>query len=126
MTLRTLQFDTPDALATFANAAQEVLTAAIVAGGTGYQINDVLNVVGGEGEVIARLEVTAEVGNVITGISVEREGAYTTVPSNPVSVTGGFGNDDATFNLTSGAAVQQADVQSIKEKDNRWYLQYAV
>jgi hypothetical protein len=124
--LRSLQFDSAETLTAFANAAQEILSAAIFAGGTGYEVNDILTIVGGTGEVRARLKVTAEAGKVITGIDVEHEGAYTTVPSNPVSVTGGSGNDDATFNLTSGAAVQQADVKNIREKDGRWYLLYGV
>jgi len=125
MTLRVLNFATPDALASFANVAQEALTAAVAAGGAGYQVNDILHVAGGEFEVPARLKVTAEVGNVITGVSVDHEGAYSSVPANPVSVTGGSGAG-ATFNLTWGPAIQQADVYGIETALGRWYLTYEV
>jgi len=125
MPLRVLQFDSPDDLAAFTNVAQEALTAAVASGGIGYQVGDILHVVGGAFEAPVRLEVTAEVGNVITGVSIDVEGAYSSAPSSPVSVTGGSGAG-ATFNLTWGPAVQQADVCRIKHVDGRWYLAYEV
>jgi hypothetical protein len=123
--LRTLQFSTPANLAAFANVAQEALTVAVAAGGggTGYQVGDILYLVGGAFEAPTRLEVTAEVGNVITGVSIDEEGAYSSVPSNPVSVTGGSGVG-ATFDLTWGPAIQQTDVVDIKAESGRWYLSY--
>jgi hypothetical protein len=127
MALRVLNFASAGALTAFANAAQEVLTAAVAAGGggSGYQVDDILFVVGGAFKVQARLKVTAEVGNVITGVSVDVEGAYSSVPSNSVSVTGGSGVG-ATFDLTWGSAVQQADVCRIEPVEGRWYLTYEV
>lgn len=125
MALRVLNFANPRSLVSFANAAQEALTAAVVAGGSGYQVDDILYVVGGDFLVQARLKVTAEVGNVITGVSIDIEGAYSSVPSNPVSVTGGSGIG-ATFNLTWGPAIQQADVGRIDAVEGRWYLTYEV
>lgn len=127
MALRVLQFSTPDALAAFANGAQEALTAAVAVGGggAGYQVGDILHVVGGAFEAPARLEVTAEVGNVITGISIDIEGAYSSVPSNPVSVTGGSGAG-AAFDLTWGPAIQQADVFRVHTDSGRWHLTYGV
>lgn len=125
MAFRALQFGTPDALAAFANAAQEALTAAVAAGGSGYQVNDILYVVGGAFKAPVRLKVTTEVGNVITGVSIDVEGAYSAVPSNPVSVTGGSGVG-ATFNLTWGPAIQQADVCKIETASGRWHLTYGV
>lgn len=127
MTLRVLNFDTSDALASFANAAQEALTAAVAlgGGGSGYQVDDILHVVGGQFEAPVRLKVTTEVGNVITGVAIDNEGAYSSVPGNPVSVTGGSGVG-ATFDLTWGPAVQQADVYGIETALGRWYLAYEV
>jgi len=78
---------------------KSVASAAVVSGGTGYTVNDVLTVSGGTG-VAAELTVTAETGGVIDSVSVTNQGRYTVPPSNPVSVTGGTGGDDATFDLT--------------------------
>ena len=78
----------------------EVVSAAIVAGGTGYAVGNTLTVVGGEGQLDAELTVTTiGGGGVITGISVSNAGQYTVRPTNPVSVTGGAGSA-ATFTLT--------------------------
>jgi hypothetical protein len=126
MPIRVLQFGSPAELSEFSTAAKEVTNAAIVSGGTGYEVDDILTVVGGVGPVKATLKVTSETGKVIDGIAVENEGAYTTIPGNPVSVVGGSGNDDATFNLTTGDAVAQSDVVDIEDKDGQWYLFYAV
>lgn len=79
-----------------------VIAAAINAGGTGYTVGDILTVSGGTvvSSLTCTLEVTSETGGVIDGIRVFNCGAYSSQPGNPVSVTGGTGNDDATFNLT--------------------------
>jgi hypothetical protein len=126
MTTRTVSFDNPSDLAAFANAAKKVTAAAVVDGGTDYALDDILQVVGGTGELVTQLKVTGVTLKVITSVSVVAEGAYTTVPADPVSVIGGSGNDDATFNLTSGLMITQPDVTSIVEQDYRWYLAYEV
>lgn len=126
MPLRVLNFESADDLANFASVAQEITSAAIVAGGTGYVVDDILTVVGGTFEQLCRLRVTSETAGVIDGIAVEREGAYSVVPGNPVAVTGGSGGDDATFNLTPTDAITQSDIDSIAEVDGRWYLFYFV
>lgn len=126
MPLRIVQFATADELANAASLAQEITGVAIAGGGTGYTTGDVLTVVGGEFEQVCTLLVTSETAGVIDGISVQREGFYTSVPGNPVAVTGGTGNNDATFNLTPGAAVALADIVNIAESDGRWYLFYFV
>lgn len=79
-----------------------VSAVAIVGGGTGYTVGDILTVSGGTsvGPGAATLEVTSVSSGVIDGIKVKMAGAYSTDPTNAVSVTGGTGNDDATFNLT--------------------------
>jgi hypothetical protein len=73
--------------------------AAIVGGGTGYAVNDILTVSGGTFTTAATLRVLAESAGVITDVSVETSGQYSVAPSNPVSVTGG-GGSGATFTLT--------------------------
>lgn len=78
-----------------------VIAAAINAGGAGYAIGDILTVSGGTvvSTLTATLEVTNVAAGVITGIRVFNCGAYSANPGNPVSVTGG-GGAAATFNLT--------------------------
>lgn len=76
---------------------------AINAGGTGYTVDDILTVGGGSPDRACTLRVTSVSTGVIDGVEVVDPGDYTSdgsLPSNPVSVTGGTGGDDATFNLT--------------------------
>lgn len=81
--------------------------AAIVTAGTGYTLNDVLTVVGGNGTA-ATIRASAVSGGVITACTVISGGTYTGNPANPVSVTGGTGSG-ATFNLTiPGANTKRA------------------
>ena len=78
-----------------------VTSAAIVSGGSGYSIKDIISVVGGVGVSVASIIVTGvSVGGVITSVALGSVGNYTVVPTNPVSVTGGTGTL-ATFDLTS-------------------------
>ena len=69
-------------------------------GGTGYALDDILTVSTGTSTEAIRLIVTGEAGGVISAVEPVDAGNYTVIPANPVSVTGGTGNDDATFNLT--------------------------
>lgn len=74
-----------------------VATVEIASGGTLYEIDDELTVVGGTGDA-ATLKVTSVTDGVIDGIQVLTVGNYTALPSNPVATTGH--TEDATFNLT--------------------------
>jgi hypothetical protein len=76
-----------------------VATIELISGGTGYAEDDVLEVVGGIGSA-ATLKVNHITDGVIDGVEVLTVGAYTAEPANAVSVIGGTGNNDATFNLT--------------------------
>ena len=87
--------------ATFSFSAQITNTPTITSGGTGYTVNDVLTFVGGTFTAAGSLTVTSVSGGVITGVSVATYGAYTVLPSNPISVTGGTGSG-ATFTSTWG------------------------
>jgi len=73
--------------------------ATISNGGTGYTAGNVLTVSGGTQTGVAQITVSTVSGGVITGITVSSAGAYSVLPTNPVSVTGGSGSG-ATFNLT--------------------------
>jgi hypothetical protein len=75
---------------------------AIAGGGTGYTVGNILTVSGGTfiNSAQQQIRVDAVSGGVITGISVSSFGQYTTLPTNPVSVTGGSGSG-ATFNLSN-------------------------
>ena len=63
----------------------------ITSGGTGYSVNDVITVVGGTGSA-ASYKVATVSGGVITALSSNYDGAYTALPTAPVSVTGGTGS----------------------------------
>jgi hypothetical protein len=78
------------------------ITQAIVNGGTGYTVGNILNVSGGTiiNSAVQQIRVDTVSSGVITGISVSSFGQYTTLPTNPVSVTGGSGSG-ATFNLSN-------------------------
>jgi len=74
----------------------------IVSGGTGYNVGNVLTIVGGTFTDQLQVSVTTVSSGVITGVSVITGtfGIYTQIPpSNPATVTGGTGTG-ATFNLT--------------------------
>lgn len=88
---------------------------AINAGGTGYTVGDVLTVSGGTKTISMELVVTSVNSGVIDGVRISQSGAYTSTPSNPVSVTGGTGSS-ATFNVTwntdNGWAVKRRTKQA--------------
>ena len=69
-------------------------------GGTGYNVGNVLTVIGGSGSS-ATLTVTAVSSGVITSVSVTNAGNYIAFPASPVIVTGGTGSG-AKFNLIGG------------------------
>jgi hypothetical protein len=73
--------------------------ATVVSGGTGYTNGDVLTISGGTPSGAATYTVTGVSGGAVTSVSALNSGAYTTAPTNPVSVTGGTGSG-ATLNLT--------------------------
>jgi len=65
-------------------------SAVVSSGGTGYNVGDILTVLGGAFAAPAQLEVTnTGAGGVVTAVSVliGEAGDYSTTPTNPVSVT---------------------------------------
>jgi hypothetical protein len=97
---------------TTVGAVLGVLTPAnIVAGGSGYNVGDVLTVTGGAFSAAATIQVTS-IGalGIITGATVASEGSYTAVPGNPVSATGGAGmnaNFNLSFTAVTGVTITQ-------------------
>jgi hypothetical protein len=89
------------------------LTSAAVSaggGGSGYKANDVLTVQGGVFATAAQLKVLAVDGSgAITGVSVLQGGSYSTLPTSPVSVTGGSGTN-AKFTVKSEIGLTSAGV----------------
>lgn len=84
---------------TFPTPVASVATITLVAGGTGYTANDELTVVGGTGTAATIKVLTVNAGVILTA-EILTVGSYTVEPENAVAVTGGTGNNDATFNLT--------------------------
>ena len=76
-----------------------VQAAAVNVGGSGYIIGDIVTVVGGVDRVPAELRVNSVAAGVITSVTVIQPGDYSTLPTNPVTVTGGSGTL-ATFSLS--------------------------
>jgi phosphotransferase system HPr-like phosphotransfer protein len=76
-------------------------TVTVQAAGTGYVVGNTLTVVGGTFSVAAQLRVDAinGSGGVTATSFVNTAGAYSVLPTNPASVTGGAGSG-ATFNIT--------------------------
>jgi hypothetical protein len=84
--------------ATFSPVMQ-VATSSLATAGSGYAVNNVLTVVGGTFTSAATFTVnTVDGSGAILTYSLTSSGAYTVLPTSPVSVTGGAGTS-ATFNL---------------------------
>jgi hypothetical protein len=80
-------------------------TPVINAGGTGYTVNDVLTLdedVGGDANRQTTLRVTSVSTGVVDGIELVDPGDWVTLPAllTGISVTGGTGGNDATFDMT--------------------------
>jgi len=77
-------------------------TATIQAGGTGYTVGNTVTIVGGTPATgAATYTISAVSGGVVTAVTPLNFGAYTALPTNPVSVTGGSGTG-LTLNVTYG------------------------
>ena len=78
-------------------------TATIASGGTGYNVGDVLTIVGGTtyaGDANATVIVSSNSGGVITAVTRTNNARYTVFPTNPVTTTGPTGSaNNATLNL---------------------------
>jgi len=80
---------------------QQAVSATISAGGTGYSVGDLLNVVGGTYSEVAVFEVDTVAAGVVTAVSVtSNEGFYSTTPSNPASTSSTMGGSGCTLTIT--------------------------
>jgi len=93
-----------------ANAIMSVSGSPIttVNAGSGYTTGDILTFVGGVGSAAA-VTVTANGTGGVTGVTLTTSGAYSTVPTSPVSVTGGTGSS-ATFTLVYNLNATQSGI----------------
>jgi hypothetical protein len=85
------------------STASNLLSAAVVSGGTGYVVGDVLTLSGGTSTTAASVEVAAVSSGVVTAVRVVHAGAYSVVTTNPTSTTGGTGTG-CTLNPTYQSA----------------------
>lgn len=87
---------------TFAN--QRIASAAVVAGGTGYKVGDLLTVSGGTGAARAALVRVATVAaGAVTAVTVEDGGVYSAVPGSGAATTATSGSGSGcTLNPTGG------------------------
>ena len=69
-----------------ATSSMGLNTISIASGGSGYAVNDVIQIVGGAG-VLAQLTVTAVASGAITTATILANGVYTTLPTSPASTT---------------------------------------
>ena len=85
------------------SATMFIASASVSAGGTGYTVGDVISVTGGTlfSGTPATLTVATLSGSAIATVTITNAGAYTVLPTNPVSITGGTGSG-ATFTLGWG------------------------
>lgn len=75
------------------------VSATVAAGGTsGYVVDDVLTTTGGTGTA-ATFTVTAVAAGVVTAVTMTTAGAYTAVPGDPVTMSGGSGTGTVTLNV---------------------------
>lgn len=89
-----------------------IATVAVNVGGTGYAVNDVLEIQGGTFTAKGKAQVTTVSAGVITGVALfESGGAYTVAPGLTGAATIGIGpaafagSDTATLNLTVTALI---------------------
>jgi len=98
-----------------ASATMFISSATVSAGGTGYTVGDVLTVTGGTlfSGTPATVTVATLSGSAVATVTITNAGAYTALPSNPVSITGGTGSGAAftlgwgvnsTYNITNAGS----------------------
>ena len=71
-------------------AGQNVTISGMSSGG--YNVGDILDLVGGTYTTQAQVQVTSVNGGIVTGVSIYNAGAYSASPSNPISTTASIGS----------------------------------
>ena len=82
--------------------ALQVASVAIAAGGTGYQVGDILELSAGSARVPAKVEVTAVSSGVVTAASVIEGGGVYSTTAGAAGATVGVGNSDPTLTYAGG------------------------
>ncbi len=82
-----------------ASCTVNVYGAALVSGGSGYTVGDVLTAVGGTGTAVNVTVATLGAGNSVATVTYNNYGNYSVIPTNPVTLSGGTGTG-CTFNYT--------------------------
>ena len=125
MPLKLYPGQTADDVALF-TGKNKVQSAVVVNGGSGYAVNDILKVLGGEFYPAALLKVSTVAVDVVTAVTIESAGQYLKDPVDPVTTRALTGSGSgATFNLTMLAdVIAQASIVSIKHRGSIWYLKY--
>lgn len=92
--------------------ANRVASVSVNSGGTGYAVDDYIEIQGGTATEKAKAQVTSVSGGVVTGISlIETGGAYSTLPGLTglstvgIGPSGYGGNDDLTVDITTQAII---------------------
>jgi hypothetical protein len=79
-----------------------VVSVSVTAAGTDYEANDVLTLVGGTGTAATITVNSVDIGGEILTFTVTTAGDYSALADlTDLAVTGGSGNDDATFTITA-------------------------
>jgi hypothetical protein len=84
-----------------ATAKLGALTATIVAGGSGYAVNDTLTVVGGTSTTAVVLTVTSVSSGAITGVSITTAGSYSVLPGVAAATTTSGSGTGATVTIAT-------------------------
>jgi hypothetical protein len=68
-----------------------VASVAVVNGGSGYVLGDVLSLAGGSASMPAQFTVSGVSGGVITALGIANAGVYASLPALPAMLSGGSG-----------------------------------
>lgn len=83
------------------NIRMGVDTVTVLSAGTGYVVNDIVDVIGGTHSVVGQIRVTSVDGfGGITGASVETAGVYSAIAANPRTLTPGSAGSSTPYTLT--------------------------
>jgi len=79
---------------------QEVTSAVVAAGGTGYSVSDIITVAGGTYTETATFSVATVSGSTVLTVTPVGTGYYSTTPSNPAATTSVAGGSGCTLTIT--------------------------
>jgi len=103
----------PVTASTVAGTNFSITTAAVIEGGNGYTVGNVLTIVGGTSTVVATVTVSSISGTAATGpiagVTITASGTYTVLPPAATTTTGGTGTG-AKITVTAGDVESRAYV----------------